>query len=171
VDSAVVKEPVTVFELLCFLVLFQAVVFTVTGCTHVVRPGRLRLIGAVEIVLAGALIGALFRGDGATLAAVEAIVAVYAVALVAYVARLYVRASGASCGCHPWAGRVNAASFLPAGAVFAAAAIGFVVALGAAFDVALTARDTWTVALAVLAGCTVLVAAGALATPLEPEGA
>ena len=87
------NDPLTVFELLCFLVVFQAAVFAITGATHVVRPGRLRAVGGVEVVLAVALIAALLRGDGAPLAAVEASVAVYATVLVAYVARLFVRAS------------------------------------------------------------------------------
>ena len=92
----------------------------------------------------------------------------YATALVGYVARLYVRASRTSCGCHPWAGPINRASFIPAAAVLVTAGAGLGCALDASFDVVLS-RDAWTFGLAVVSGGTALVVAGALASPLDQE--
>jgi hypothetical protein len=171
---------------LIFGVTFESALLGITGVLHLLRPehlaraadrhrtagaipnwlGRLErpvLVGAVELAVALAIPASLLSGRASAVASVQLLVGAFALSLLSFVSVLRRSPASLPCGCHPFAGDVQLATFLPAAALLAAAlGVGIGVWFGgAAVDLVTIAP---TVVLGVLTAGVVLVYAGAATT-------
>jgi hypothetical protein len=168
---------------LIFGIAFESALLGITGLLHLVRPEHLAraaarhrtagaipnwlgqferpvLVGVVELATALAVVTSLLAGRAWVVASVQVIVGVFALSLVSFVSVLRRSPATLPCGCHPFAGDVQNATFIPAASLAVAA-----VAVGAGvwFGVGAVALVTIppAVILGILAAGVVLVYAGA----------
>ncbi len=168
---------------LIFGIAFEGALLGITGVLHLVRPEHLAraaarhktagaiptwlgqlerpvLVGIVECATAVAVVASLFASRAWVVAGVQVVVAGFALSLISFVSVLRRSPASLPCGCHPFAGDVQNATFIPAAALAVVAiAIGVGVWFGGGAVTLITIPPT--VILGALAAGVVLVYAGA----------
>jgi hypothetical protein len=175
---------------LVFGIAFEGALLGITGVLHLVRPEHLAraaarhhtagaipnwlgqlerpvLVGVVECATALAVAASVFAGRAWVVAAVQVVVGLFALSLISFVSVLRRSPATLPCGCHPFAGDVQNATFLPATALAVTAiAVGVGVWFGGGAVALITIPPTVT--LGALTAGVVLVYAGA-ATSSDPN--
>jgi hypothetical protein len=142
----VVTGGIRVEHVLVLALTFEIVLLTITGLLHIVRPAHLEraaarhrtagaipnwlgaierpaLVGTVELSAAAAVVVSTLAGDHALVVLVQFMVAAFAGGLLAFVSVLRRSPASLPCGCHPFAGEITNATFVPAAALLSAAVV------------------------------------------------
>jgi hypothetical protein len=178
-------------DALFFGIAFEVALLFATGVLHIVRPRHLAraaerhrtaaaiptwmgalerpvLVGSVELAAAtfAAVAGGI--GAGATMLAQAALI-VLSSSLLAFLSVLRRSPSTLPCGCHPFAGELTTATFLPAASLLVAALFtGIAVAAGASMTTTFFGGVSMVVLGALVAGAVLLYAGAASAPRPEP---
>jgi hypothetical protein len=161
-----VTDALRLTAVIYFGLAFEIALLTTTGVLHLARPRHLALaaerhktagaipnwmgaverpvlVGCVELAVAVGVLLTALRGGVWSMVIAQMAVFALAASLLAFVSVLRRSPSSLPCGCHPFAGEVSGATFVPAGALlviagFVAVARGDGAAMATTFESALT---------------------------------